>query len=126
MNPCPVCGYAMRYPATDFHICPSCGTEFGYDDSGTTYDELRSRWLRLGAEWWSPVDEKPLNWNPYLQMLTGLTASTAVIFRASPSQITDVPSWKAIRHRRSKRKRVRGYPSVTGIGHLTPQGAIAS
>jgi len=68
MNYCPVCGFAMAYPPTDFHICPSCGTEFGYDDSGTTYEELRSRWILSGPTWWSPADPRPKDWDPYEQM----------------------------------------------------------
>src|ERR1700720_53818 len=65
---CPVCGYGMRYPARDFHICPSCGTEFGYDDAGRTHEELRDVWLRNGPRWWSPVDPQPPNWDPYRQL----------------------------------------------------------
>jgi hypothetical protein len=68
MNLCPVCGYLMRYPPVDFHICPSCGTEFGYEDAGRSYAELRAEWLRSGARWWSPVDSKPDGWDPYLQL----------------------------------------------------------
>ncbi len=44
---CPVCGYAMNYPPKDHHICPVCLTEFGYDDCGTSYEELRERWKTL-------------------------------------------------------------------------------
>ncbi len=65
--PCPVCGYLLQQPAADFRICPSCGTEFGYDDAGTTHAELRAIWLRSGAHWWSP-EPLPLNWDPYLQL----------------------------------------------------------
>lgn len=61
----------MRYPAADYHICPSCGTEFGYDDAGRSHAELRANWLRNGARWWSPVDPQPPNWDPYTQ-LSGL------------------------------------------------------
>jgi len=126
MNTCPVCGYAMRYPATDFHICPSCGTEFGYDDCGTTYEELRQRWLLAGPEWWSPVDQRPPHWNPHLQLLAGLTATTAVMFQGDPMQLMGVPAWKSIQHKPAKRKRARRYQWVTGLDNLTAQGAIAS
>lgn len=68
MNLCPVCGFWMKYPPRDFHICPSCGTEFGYDDSGTSYEELRRRWLTTGPAWWSPVDPAPAFWNPHEQL----------------------------------------------------------
>jgi hypothetical protein len=72
VNICPVCGYQMLYPPTDHHICPSCGTEFGYDDAGTTYEDLRLRWLRNGANWWSPVDQPPPGWNPISQLFLGV------------------------------------------------------
>jgi len=80
MNFCPVCGYAVPYPPADFHICPSCGTEFGYDDSGTTYEELRNQWIRDGLAWWSPVDRPPENWDPYQQMMRGIVLNNAGTF----------------------------------------------
>ena len=64
---CPVCGYEMDDPPQDYNICPSCGTEFSYHDSGRTYEELRQIWLNSGAPWWSPVDKKPLGWSPKLK-----------------------------------------------------------
>ena len=67
-NICPVCGFALPYAAADFHICPSCGTEFGYDDAGRTHAELREAWLRNGALWWSPLAPAPAEWNPYRQV----------------------------------------------------------
>jgi len=75
MNYCPVCGYALPYPAADFHICPSCGTEFGYDDSGVTYQELRNRWLSTGPMWWSPVQPTPIDWDPAQQLMEGVFLS---------------------------------------------------
>jgi len=68
VNICPVCGYQMRLPPIDFHICPSCGTEFGYDDAGRTHADLRSQWLDGGAQWWSTDTPPPANWNPYVQL----------------------------------------------------------
>lgn len=76
VNRCPVCGYFMPYPPTDYHICSSCGTEFGYDDAGRTYEELRDIWLKGGLNWWSPVDPQPEEWDPYAQvsnLISGLT-----------------------------------------------------
>ena len=72
MNHCPVCGYLMAHPPTDFHICPSCGTEFGYDDSGASYEELRQHWLATGPNWWSPVNRRPEDWNWFNQITTGV------------------------------------------------------
>lgn len=65
---CPVCGFRLPFAAEDFNICPSCGTEFGYSDSGRTYDNLRKNWLDHGAQWSSLVWEKPSNWSPFEQL----------------------------------------------------------
>jgi hypothetical protein len=66
---CPVCGFAgLTEPPYDDHgcasfdICPSCGTEFGYDDAKQSYEELRRRWLASGALWWSQTTKPPLGW----------------------------------------------------------------
>lgn len=68
MQICPVCGYdRLTEPPLNFTICPSCGTEFEYDDAFASHAELRANWLRNGAPWWSPVDPRPDNWDPYLQ-----------------------------------------------------------
>jgi hypothetical protein len=66
---CPVCGFGMHAPPSDFHICPSCGTEFGLHDSGTTFSELRKEWIAVGADWSSKIVKPPSGWNPYVQML---------------------------------------------------------
>ena len=68
MNICPVCGFRMRYPPRDWHICPSCGTEFGYEDVGRTYEQIRSAWFDGGCRWWSPVEPSPPEWNPIEQL----------------------------------------------------------
>jgi hypothetical protein len=68
MHMCPVCGYGrLSEPSLNFTICPSCGTEFEYDDAFASHAQLRIAWLRGGAQWWSPVDPRPDNWDPYLQ-----------------------------------------------------------
>jgi len=60
---CPVCGYDhLTDPPGNFTICPSCGTEFGYDDAFASHAQLRTAWLRKGAPWWSPVDPKESTW----------------------------------------------------------------
>ena len=69
MSLCPVCGFRMKYDAEDFRICSSCGTEFGYDDSGVSHEVLRERWRLSGLKWWSPVEAKPDGWDPYLHRL---------------------------------------------------------
>jgi hypothetical protein len=66
---CPVCGYkGLTSPPRDYNICPCCGTEFGYDDFGLSHEELRSRWLRRGANWFSQVTQPPPDWNLYEQL----------------------------------------------------------
>jgi hypothetical protein len=70
MHTCPVCGYDRLTDAPqDFTICPCCGTEFE-NDAFPSHAELRARWVRDGAEWWSPVDPKPANWDPRRQVLS--------------------------------------------------------
>src|SRR3990172_11483496 len=67
---CPVCGFdELSHPLQQFDICPCCGTEFGYDDSVLTHEELRIRWIRAGADWWSETTEPPANWNPIAQLI---------------------------------------------------------
>ena len=65
---CPVCGYGMGEEPSNFNICPSCGTEFGYHDVNAPISELRANWLRFGAKWWSSADPQPEGWDPYLQV----------------------------------------------------------
>lgn len=58
---CPVCFYDEldEPPDNNFDICPSCGTEFGYDDFNASHDELRKRWIAGGCKWWSQSDAPP-------------------------------------------------------------------
>jgi hypothetical protein len=67
---CPVCGYNnLPDPPVDYEICPSCGTEFGYDDFTFSHENLRRKWLTAGAKWHSRRISPPANWNPYQQLL---------------------------------------------------------
>lgn len=66
---CPVCGFTMPAPPSDFNICPSCGTEFGNDDTDWTFEQLRQAWLEKGAHWWSNTQVPPPNWSPVEQVL---------------------------------------------------------
>lgn len=57
---CPVCEYEIGFPAADWEICPSCGTQFEYDDAAPTSAEtcqrrvkLREEWIAGGRKWWS-------------------------------------------------------------------------
>lgn len=67
--PCPICGYGLPYPPCDFNSCPSCGVEFGYQDIGRSYDDLRNQWARTGAHWASRVVPAPPGWNPWMQLI---------------------------------------------------------
>ena len=113
----------MQYPAADYHICPSCGTEFGYDDAGRTHAELREQWIRTGLTWWSPVDPKPEGWNPIIQMVNAafptLTGSLVLEFTegALAGLYTSMPV------RRSKRKRAKAKRSFAAtVG--SPYGVL--
>jgi len=64
---CPVCYFdRMTDPPQDFHICPSCGTEFELDDAGPDIEarraELRAFWVSGGCRWWSILEPKPADW----------------------------------------------------------------
>jgi hypothetical protein len=70
MNRCPVCGYnGLDEPAYDsfgcasFEICPSCGTEFGYDDATRSHESLCDEWIAKGMPWWAD-DKPPPGWDP--------------------------------------------------------------
>jgi hypothetical protein len=72
---CPVCGFAgLSEPPYDekgcasFDICPSCGTEFGYDDATKSHAELRRLWLAAGAPWKSQTTSQPPNWDVLKQL----------------------------------------------------------
>src|SRR4051794_6440699 len=65
---CPVCGYNnLSGPPANWLICPSCLTEFGYNDVGQTYEELRADWIASGAKWESSLPRPP-RWDPERQL----------------------------------------------------------
>jgi hypothetical protein len=75
MFDCPVCGYPkLDEPPYDEHkcptyiICPSCGTEFGYDDATVEHLALRQRWIANGMRWWSAATPPPVDWEPLKQL----------------------------------------------------------
>ncbi len=76
---CPVCGFGeLREPPLDFNICPSCGTEFGYDNFTTSFQELRERWIAQGAPWFSTATARPPGWNPSRQLYNAGFALQAI------------------------------------------------
>jgi len=60
----------LKPDAPRFEICPSCGTEFGYDDAKESHAELRERWLAGGARWSSRAKPSPPNWDGMEQLKT--------------------------------------------------------
>ena len=70
MHICPVCGYnKLEFPPKDFTICPSCGTEFGYQDAAVSHSVLRQKWIAKGMLWHSRVIARPLFWDANQQLL---------------------------------------------------------
>lgn len=75
VNPCRVCGYLLSSPpwgadgqSPTFEYCPSCGVEFGYEDSNIAgMRAYRERWLATGARWAERGGPPPC-WNPEEQL----------------------------------------------------------
>ena len=68
-NVCPVCLYDELTSLPEDHlICPSCGTQFDYDDCTTSHEELRRRWVESGARWYSRRVAPPLSWSSARQL----------------------------------------------------------
>jgi hypothetical protein len=66
---CPVCGYSqMPGPPENYTICPSCGTQFGYDDASRSHRTLRNEWLLSGAPWFSSFTHPDVLWNGFRQV----------------------------------------------------------
>ena len=84
MFTCPVCFYdRMEYPPRDFNICECCGTEFGTDDDGRTFDHLRAVWIANGAQWF--FEHPPALWNPYTQLFRANAAMALPYYAAIPA-----------------------------------------
>lgn len=105
---CPVCGYpGLSEAPENFSICPSCGTEFGYHDSGVSYQELRDLWLREGAHWFSQVRMPPPKWNAYEQLISADLIPNTFAFAGFVAGIAGevgVPSVNAVAKRAIYRK----------------------
>lgn len=88
---CPVCGYdELPYAPIDHEICPSCGTEFGYDDANTSHSELRERWLHTGPQWWYREVEPPVGWDGRKQ-LSNLASLTVGSHIYTATQVPSLP-----------------------------------
>lgn len=67
---CPVCAFPdLPEPPENFSICPSCGTEFGFDDARASHARLRQSWIQAGVPWFSRARHAPVDWNPWLQLI---------------------------------------------------------
>jgi transcriptional regulator with XRE-family HTH domain len=67
---CPVCGYdEMPYSPVPENICPSCGTQFGFDDHYHSPRELRSAWIDKNFPFFSDTRRPPKEWSPYRQLI---------------------------------------------------------
>jgi hypothetical protein len=69
---CPVCGYReLPSPPVDmsYEICPSCGTEFGYNDFRRSHNDLMMDWVRGGMRWHASWQPQPPDWKPRQQLL---------------------------------------------------------
>ena len=74
---CLVCNFDSLYDkpyddeiASD-EICPCCGFQYGYDDSGKDdciYEQWRKKWIEDGCKWFSKGRKAPKNWNPKEQV----------------------------------------------------------
>jgi len=67
----------MENPPRNFHICPSCGTEFWNDDEDKSHAELRREWVVSGAPWF--FGDSPAGWNPWIQLMKGGYVKDALI-----------------------------------------------
>jgi len=69
---CPVCTYnGLKKDSKEklHEICPSCGTQFGYSDSGPASQDfyhgmLRERYITNGCKWYSRDKPRPEDFNP--------------------------------------------------------------
>jgi hypothetical protein len=80
---CPVCGYdKLISPPANYHICPSCGTEFEYDDFATSHDLLLKQWIREGMPWHKTRTGPPPGWDPVVQIFQAGLGAALIEFMA--------------------------------------------
>lgn len=75
---CPVCGYGMEVPPSNYNICSSCGTEFEPSLSRADYLALRAAWVATGPSWWSAYNARPKQWDP-MEQLRALNLNAIII-----------------------------------------------
>jgi|RhiMetdeSRZDD1v2_1073273.scaffolds.fasta_scaffold1213880_2 hypothetical protein len=85
---CPVCLYPdLPFAPKDHNICPSCGTEFGYDDASKSWADLREQWMNSGAKWFSDATPKPDGWDAYKQLF----GSISLAVTATDDSLNEMP-----------------------------------
>ena len=82
-NICPVCGFEMEVPPSDYNICSSCGTEFGHDYTNADMPALRAAWIQTGPAWWSKYNLAPSGWNGMDQLMQGIYINPSISTRQS-------------------------------------------
>jgi len=87
MYTCPICGFdRLEDRPANYTICPSCGTEFEYDDVRKTREELRQAWVDNGCAWWSKLTPAPLGWNGRRQLQNMLHPEAKFVLRHASEQ----------------------------------------
>jgi hypothetical protein len=85
---CPVCMFVrLPYPATAYHICPCCGTEFGNDDAEFSHGQLREMWAASGGFWF--FGNPPQLWNPWMQLIEGGHPEAVPLFSVRVGMVAD-------------------------------------
>jgi hypothetical protein len=90
---CPVCGYdGLEEPPWEDgggsdDICPSCGTQFGYQDASAyegfntrlaVHAKLRTTWIEAGMKWhFASIESAPDGWDPQEQLARLLASDTS-------------------------------------------------
>jgi hypothetical protein len=123
MSTCPVCGYnRLVHEPREGTICPSCYTEFGYDDTTLTPAELRQEWLANGPRWEGVnVMPRPYDWQPYEQL------KNIGVIKEPTLQSTDEPQIEIVDLGHQTTHVSIGNDAVTIRGHLYALGhSVAS
>lgn len=119
---CPVCGYnGLETPPENFTVCPSCYTEFGYDDATLSAEALRREWIQNGMRWAAAdVLPPPPDWNPVRQLIEAGITYRIVLPRAELKVATvDLgPGATKITFNGSFTANLRG--RIVAIGHSMP------
>ena len=122
---CPVCGYSMEVPPSDYNICSSCGTEFEPSMTRESYAERKNAWIANGLVWWSTLNDRPKDWNPREQLralelnaATGLQTPIYISYSVLNGNNSTIPPIPAHRHARKAPIAASNNANNTDIGVL--------